>query len=212
MTPEQLAIRAEKARIRSAAWYQKNKERVLEYDRQRRLADPTRNQKRYQKFKEDNPDYWKNWYANNTERHLVRTRQRHREMYVPRPLASHQRELARSEGLRSGWERTLSIQLKNAGTDFGYEVEKIPYTINHKYCPDFTLGNGIRIEAKGYFRPGETAKYKAVKAHHPDLDLRFVFMNADLKISGLKSTHAAWCDRNGFKWASGSIPIEWLSE
>lgn len=114
--------------------------------------------------------------------------------------------------MRSGWERTLDTQLKRAKVRYSYESERIPYVINHTYLPDFSLANGIRIEAKGYFRPGDTAKYKAVKAQNPDLDLRFVFMDGDKKISRQKNTHGQWCDRNGFKWASGSIPKEWLIE
>lgn len=114
--------------------------------------------------------------------------------------------------MRSGWERTLDTQLKRAKVRYSYESEKIPYVINHTYCPDFVLGNGIRIEAKGYFRPGDVSKYRAVKAQNPDLDLRFVFMDADKKIPGQKTTHAGWCERHGFQWASGSIPKEWLLE
>lgn len=72
------------------------------------------------------------------------------------------------------------------------------------------LTNGIIIEAKGYFRPGDVAKMRAVKAQNPDLDVRFVFMDPHKKISGQRQTHAQWCDRHGFPWAGPTIPEEWL--
>jgi len=114
---------------------------------------------------------------------------------------------------RSGFERTLYQQLKSAQVQFGYETLQIPYTTSHVYKPDFVLDNGIIIEAKGVmnrYDKHETAKMVWVKKQHPELDIRFVFMNADTKVNGLKSTHAQWADRHGFPWASERIPDEWL--
>lgn len=114
--------------------------------------------------------------------------------------------------MRSGFERALAHQLKQAKCSFEYETMKLPYVIAHVYNPDFILDNGIIIEAKGRFMKGDTAKMKAVKAAHPDLDIRFVFMDAQKKISGQKTTHAQWAERHGFPWASERIPQEWLKE
>jgi hypothetical protein len=52
----------------------------------------------------------------------------------------------------------------------------------------------------------------AVKQQHPELDIRFVFYQADKKIPGSKQTHGVWATKNGFPWADGSIPKEWLVE
>lgn len=112
--------------------------------------------------------------------------------------------------MRSAFERTLAQQLKRAKVGFKYESTKVPYTISHVYNPDFILDNGIIIEAKGYFRPGDIAKMRAVKAQNPDLDIRFVFMDADKRIPGQKTTHGQWAERHGFPYASGKIPEEWL--
>ena len=52
-----------------------------------------------------------------------------------------------------------------------------------------------------------------MKKQHPDLDIRFVFMNAKNKIyKGSKTTYAAWCARYNFEWAEGSIPMEWVKK
>lgn len=112
--------------------------------------------------------------------------------------------------MRSGFERTLSTQLKSSKVRFGYETLKVPYVIAHVYNPDFILDNGIIIEAKGRFMKGDTAKMKAVKLQNPHLDIRFVFMDAQKPISGQKQTHAAWAEKNGFPWADKRIPEDWL--
>jgi hypothetical protein len=113
--------------------------------------------------------------------------------------------------MRSGFERTLATQLRAAGIEFEYESMSIPYTRYHSYHPDFILANGIIIEAKGYFRsPAEMAKMKSVKEQHPELDIRFVFWDANKKCPGLKSNHGQWATRTGFPWAEGRIPEEWL--
>jgi hypothetical protein len=52
----------------------------------------------------------------------------------------------------------------------------------------------------------------AVKNQHPEIDIRFVFMDANKRIPGSKQTHGQWAEKNGFKWADGEIPAEWLSE
>lgn len=114
-------------------------------------------------------------------------------------------------GFKSGFERTLDVDLKRSGVSYQYEPVKLDYVIKHTYCPDFVLANGIHIEAKGYFRAGDIAKMRAVKAAHPDLDIRFVFMDADKKISGQKQTHGKWAERHGFPYASGRIPKDWLT-
>jgi Autographiviridae endonuclease I len=114
--------------------------------------------------------------------------------------------------MRSGFERTLAADLKRDKVPFEYEPCDIPYVINHNYRPDFKLPNGVYIEAKGYFRTAaEIAKYRAVKAQHPDLDIRFVFMDENKKIPGQKTTHGQWAKRHGFPYASGKIPKEWYA-
>lgn len=113
--------------------------------------------------------------------------------------------------MRSGFERTVAADLKRAKVRFEYESRKIPYVITHDYIPDFFLNDtNVYVETKGYFRDAsEARKYKAVKAQHPDLDLRFVFMYPDRCIPGQKTTYRKWAERYGFPWAEGYIPEEW---
>lgn len=112
---------------------------------------------------------------------------------------------------KSGFERTLSIQLQQSGVGWSYETLELPYVLSRTYNPDFILKNGIIIEAKGLLDRDSKAKMAAVRKQYPDLDIRFVFMNADKKVPGSKQTHGQWATKNGFLWANATIPEEWLS-
>lgn len=117
---------------------------------------------------------------------------------------------------RSGLEEEITKELEAAGIEYSYEKHYVDYTLpatKHRYLPDFVLGNGIIIEAKGVFDVEDRKKHLAIKEQHPDLDIRFVFSNAGTKISkSSKTTYAMWCDKNGFKYATKLIPDSWLRE
>lgn len=113
-------------------------------------------------------------------------------------------------GYKSGFERTLSVQLAQSNVKWTYETLELPYVLSRTYNPDFILENGIIIEAKGLLDRDSKAKMAAVKKQYPDLDIRFVFMYADKKVPGSKQTHGQWATKNGFPWADGRIPEEWL--
>ena len=97
-----------------------------------------------------------------------------------------------------------------------YESFKILYVIpasNHTYLPDFQLPNDIIIETKGRFMPADRKKHLLIKKQYPNLDIRFVFSNSKARINkGSKTTYADWCNKNGFLFSDGEIPIEWFKE
>ena len=105
--------------------------------------------------------------------------------------------------------KQLRYHAKTLEYEYGYETEKIPYTIEGQYIPDFPIkkknGKKLYIEAKGYFRPESKRKMVAVKTQHPELDIRIVFYNRRKK-------DIRWAERYGFPYAFGKIPKEWLSE
>jgi hypothetical protein len=52
-----------------------------------------------------------------------------------------------------------------------------------------------------------------IKEQHPNLDIRFLFQNANNKIrKGSKTTYAQWCEKNDIKWCEKIIPDTWLKE
>lgn len=117
---------------------------------------------------------------------------------------------------RSGLERSIAGALKRMGVPFQFESYKIEYSVPKrvaKYNPDFTLPNGIIVEAKGQFVTKDRQKHLLIKEQHPDLDIRFVFNNPDSFISPKsRTTYGMWCDKNGFLYARNYIPKAWIDE
>lgn len=119
---------------------------------------------------------------------------------------------------RSGLEEKVAKQIAAAGIEVVYEdkAEVIPYTTPaepHKYTPDFKLPNGIIVETKGIFDAADRKKHALVREQHPAKDIRFVFSNSKAKLyKGSPTTYAAWCQKNGFKYADKLIPAAWFSE
>lgn len=60
-----------------------------------------------------------------------------------------------------------------------YEKGGFDYTTSHRYTPDFHLGGNIYVECKQYIAYNDVAKYEAVAASNPHLDLRFLVGKLD---------------------------------
>ena len=113
---------------------------------------------------------------------------------------------------RSKLEERVADLLDELKITYEYESSKVPYTIQHHYCPDFILPNHVHLETKGYWDAKDRRKILAVKKDNPDLDLRMVFQAPYNKISkSSKTTYAKWCERHSIPWCTfHSIPLEWL--
>lgn len=114
------------------------------------------------------------------------------------------------------FEAQVISDLVSRNVPHEYEPVKLSYYVERNYIPDLRVGTMI-VELKGYFRQDSQRKMKAVKAQHPELDIRFVFQKASSTIQGAKKrkdgskmTCQEWADRNGFIWAEQTIPKEWL--
>jgi hypothetical protein len=122
----------------------------------------------------------------------------------------------RKKKWRSGLEKKIREQLTRLGKPIKYEQLHIKYEVPARistYTPDFQLENGIIIEAKGKLDINDRKKMVLVKAQHPKLDIRFVFQKASNKIyKGSPTTYAEWAEKEGFLWANGLIPEEWINE
>jgi len=113
---------------------------------------------------------------------------------------------------RSKLEENIANLLDGLGVSYEYESEKLGYTIEHTYTPDFVLPNYTYIEAKGYWSPADRRKILNVKKANPEVDLRMVFQSPYNTISKKsKTTYAKWCEKHDIPWSSyQNIPIEWL--
>ena len=113
---------------------------------------------------------------------------------------------------RSKLEENIASLLQNLGVSYQYESEKLSYTIEHDYTPDFVLPNYIYLEAKGYWAPADRRKILNVKKANPEIDLRMVFQSPYNRISKKsKTTYAQWCEKHNIPWTHfHDIPLEWL--
>lgn len=127
-------------------------------------------------------------------------------------------QFVRDLGFRSKLEVVVNEQLVKAGMPFAYEgelntIRYITPATKHRYLCDFLLGNGVMIESKGLFTAQDRKKHLYIKVQHPQLDVRFLFMNANNKLSKKsRTTYWMWAEKNGFKWCDKIIPKSWLQE
>jgi len=126
---------------------------------------------------------------------------------------------AQAEALKLGFKSMAEVELFQHQQDVGYgilyEPMKIQYVLKKMYTPDFQVfkedGTFFYAEMKGYLRPADRTKMCAVKEQYPDLDLRFIFINANTTITKRsKTTYGMWATKQGFMWAEKTIPDEWL--
>jgi hypothetical protein len=134
-------------------------------------------------------------------------------------LTSNHRYRGIKEGYRSGLEVGVAEELRRLGIPFTYETERLSYLIparTAKYTPDFILpkaGGVWFLETKGRWVTADRQKHVLIKKQLPDLDLRFLFSNANAKLyKGSKTSYADFCTKNGFAWAHKRIPDEWIDE
>ena len=116
---------------------------------------------------------------------------------------------------RSKFEESVAKELRLLKQRIRYEKMSIRYAVQmfRLYKPDFVLNNGIIIEAKGWLRPSDRTKHLLIKEQYPDLDIRFLFQNANnLLRKGSKTRYSDWCEKHGFLYAHKEIPNQWLTE
>lgn len=132
-------------------------------------------------------------------------------------------------GKRSKFEEKIGAQLDAKGIGYSYESWSYEYDEPLRrnmarcgdcggknllrtgwYTPDFFLDNGCIIETKGRFTAADRRKMVAVRAAHPDTDIKMLFMR-DNKIHKRSETrYSDWCNANGFDYAIGEVPDRWL--
>jgi hypothetical protein len=97
-------------------------------------------------------------------------------------------------------------------TKFEYEPDKLSYTVNHHYIPDFRGADGIYYEVKGWLRASDRQKLLNVKRCNPGSRIRMAFGNAENRLSKRsKTTYGQWATKHGFEWCDlrAGVPLEW---
>lgn len=99
---------------------------------------------------------------------------------------------------RSRLEEEVAAVLEPLG--FEYESTRLAYHVPRLYTPDFTYSHVV-IEVKGYFRAGDTQKYKAIRDSLVDKTFVMILQTPNKPVrKGSKLTMAEWCDRNDIEW------------
>ena len=101
------------------------------------------------------------------------------------------------------------------GPEWLYEPFKVYYKTTHNYTPDFVYqvaeDHTVLVEVKGYFRPGDTQKYKAIRDQLKGTDQHLVFfLSSPFKKvrKGAMLTMAQWCDKEGFPWFVDGVDLQ----
>lgn len=130
---------------------------------------------------------------------------------------------------KSVLEAKFAADLEEKGIGFGYEPETLEYRTrvvrgvcdacghtkvsqNRTYLPDFRVRVGDRIifvETKGRLTGADRAKMVAVKAAHPELDIRLVFGSNNKLRKGSDKRYSDWADKHSFLWSVGA---RWTAE
>lgn len=119
---------------------------------------------------------------------------------------------------KSKYEQAVAGLLdKIKNLTWAYESVRLKYLDQKTYTPDFILegpGGTIHIESKGYFKPSDRRKMILVRDQHPELDIRILFQNCNVKLNkGSKTTYGEWAVKNNFVWAQGpEVPLQWIRE
>lgn len=118
---------------------------------------------------------------------------------------------------RSGFEKKIWENAKKARKKLTYESQEshLHYTLPRKYIPDFTLSNGVVVEAKGRFTSTDRTKMLRVKLENPNVDIRLLFQRANNRLTKSPNslTYWQWAEKHGFPWAEGErIPLDWFKE
>lgn len=110
------------------------------------------------------------------------------------------------------YKSKLEVKTQELLPDAPYETEKIQYTKEHTYTPDFVLGKNTYLECKGRFVAADRAKHLLIKKQHPEITVYFLFERPYNTLSkASKTTYAEWCERNQFEWTTleKGIPKTW---
>ena len=117
-------------------------------------------------------------------------------MSSKRPVKKKRKSIGK---YRSGLEKKFADALPSKFMD--YEPYDVPYTTFRNYKPDFVYKDIVLIECKGFFREGDTQKYKAIKRCLKFDEL--VFLLSDPKKrqrKGAKMNMGEWCEKEGIRW------------
>lgn len=127
----------------------------------------------------------------------------------------------RDKGLPKGYDSKLEYSLhQNELKGYDHHPEKLTYTIEHTYEPDFVDPDepNIVIEVKGRARDrAELMKYVHIQRCNPDVEIVFILEKHNVPVpfakkrrDGTKQTHEDFLEKYGFRYFHrDTIPETW---
>ena len=113
---------------------------------------------------------------------------------------------------KSSLEKRFAELAQKLELNFTYESDKIPYVVPSHYLPDFKIAPNRYVETKGYFSSSNRQRMLCFKEQHPEIDICFMFGNADNKLNAKSTTtYREWSLKHGFKCADikDGLPKNW---
>lgn len=106
----------------------------------------------------------------------------------------------------SKFEKSLAETLDKSKMHWQYEPMSVDWQPPvSTYTPDFVVtmpdGTAQYVEVKGFLDVGSRIKMLCVKEQYPDLDIAFLFMRGNNRLTKAKNslTYTEWAKKNGFK-------------
>ena len=125
------------------------------------------------------------------------------------------REFAKKAGMRSMGEVYCAADMDRQKIPYEYEPDKLRYTIDATYTPDFLVKIGdVYVEFKGKMVGTTRTKIRAIIRSNPQIRYCMVFQRANNKLSSKSKSlqYWQWCERYKIPWAEGTIKKEWLTD
>jgi hypothetical protein len=121
------------------------------------------------------------------------------------------RTYAAKAGMKSMGEVYCTADMNRRKIKCKYENEKLDYSIESTYTPDWTLANDVLVEYKGKMTDQTRTKLLAVKRCNPDRRVCIVFERATNKLSSRPNSwrYWEWAEKNGFEWSESVVKKEW---
>ena len=135
--------------------------------------------------------------------------------------------------MRSNFETLVANSLTRHGVAFEYEPFNVKYSSRvvsgrcnvcgnknvykgRNYRPDFVLGNGIYLEAKGKLTSAERSKIIAILETSDVISrdtYRIIFMRNNVLNKKTTTRYSDWAEANGIIYhvsSTGEIPENWI--
>lgn len=125
-------------------------------------------------------------------------------------------QFAQKAGMRSIGEVRCAADMDAKGIKYAYEHEKLNYTIEATYTPDFTIldSEDMLLEYKGKMTAETRKKIRAIIRCNPERKFALVFERSKNKLSSRPNSlrYWEWANRYDIPWSERLVDPAWFTE